>query len=429
MNCHPLERIYEKESHMQFAFLTPQGSSSHEQPVEIVERKGIGHPDTLADFIAETFSNMYSQQCLALFGGIPNHWVDKVVLSGAQAKVTFGEARFLKPITAYLFGKVTRSVGGVVIDIEQLFHHAVQSVFEAVFGKNNPIGKHVTIKIDTNDGIGSEHPPSFYAPLDPQQLPSFGSELFANDTGVGCAYAGYSETEQLVILLENFINSTNFKTLFPETGYDVKVFARRHDRDVHITVCVPFIAEKTASLRLYQEKRNHIQQLLLEKAKQICPTLRPTLQLNTKDTAYYAYLTVFGTALDKGDYGVVGRGNRYNGVIPSHRGVSMEAVNGKNPLHHTGKLYNVLAYEIASHIARCFHTEVVVSISTNNGCSLYQPTFISIQAVKDIMAQERYIRELISSFLSQLGALSEKIINANPVAAHIHRFTYLTAEE
>ena len=47
------------------------------EPVEMVERKGIGHPDTLADVIASAFSNKYSLYCIDAFGFIANHWVDK----------------------------------------------------------------------------------------------------------------------------------------------------------------------------------------------------------------------------------------------------------------------------------------------------------------------------------------------------------------
>ncbi|MCX7841342.1 MAG: methionine adenosyltransferase, partial [Anaerolineae bacterium] len=39
-------------------------------PVEIVERKGIGHPDSLCDGMAERISVEYSKWCLEHFGMI-----------------------------------------------------------------------------------------------------------------------------------------------------------------------------------------------------------------------------------------------------------------------------------------------------------------------------------------------------------------------
>ena len=53
---------------------------SHQElyDVEVVERKGIGHPDSLADILAESFSNDYSLYCLENFGTVLNYWFDKV---------------------------------------------------------------------------------------------------------------------------------------------------------------------------------------------------------------------------------------------------------------------------------------------------------------------------------------------------------------
>ena len=50
--------------------------------IEIVERKGIGHPDTLADKIAEECSRIYSLYCMEHFGCILHHNVDKVYIGG-----------------------------------------------------------------------------------------------------------------------------------------------------------------------------------------------------------------------------------------------------------------------------------------------------------------------------------------------------------
>lgn len=38
---------------------------------EVVERKGLGHPDTLADGIAEIVEIEYAKYCLNMFGYIP----------------------------------------------------------------------------------------------------------------------------------------------------------------------------------------------------------------------------------------------------------------------------------------------------------------------------------------------------------------------
>lgn len=58
-------------------------------------------------------------------------------------------------------------------------------------------------------------------------------------------------------------------------------------------------------------------------------------------------LTVTGTSAESGDDGEVGRGNRVSGLITPYRCMTMEAVAGKNPLTHVGKLHNLMASRIS----------------------------------------------------------------------------------
>ena len=62
------------------------------------------------------------------------------------------------------------------------------------------------------------------------------------------------------------------------------------------------------------------------------------------------YLTLLGTSAEQGDSGQVGRGNRVCGLISLNRPMSVEAAAGKNPVSHVGKIYNVLAHELAMRI-------------------------------------------------------------------------------
>ena len=50
---------------------------------EIVERKGLGHPDSLADGLANAISVSYSKHCLKNFGYVLHHNVDKLYIGGA----------------------------------------------------------------------------------------------------------------------------------------------------------------------------------------------------------------------------------------------------------------------------------------------------------------------------------------------------------
>lgn len=65
-----------------------------QEPVEIVERKGIGHPDTLCDRAAEEFSIALSQYYREHFGAILHHNTDKALLVAGRAHATFGPDTF-----------------------------------------------------------------------------------------------------------------------------------------------------------------------------------------------------------------------------------------------------------------------------------------------------------------------------------------------
>ena len=60
---------------------------------EIVERKGIGHPDTLSDALAERLSNAYSKYTLKHFGAVLHHNFDKVGMMGGKCSVEFGSGK------------------------------------------------------------------------------------------------------------------------------------------------------------------------------------------------------------------------------------------------------------------------------------------------------------------------------------------------
>jgi S-adenosylmethionine synthetase len=75
------------------------------------------------------------------------------------------------------------------------------------------------------------------------------------------------------------------------------------------------------------------------------------ISVNAADTTESVYLTVTGTSAESGDDGEVGRGNRITGLITPCRPMTLEAAAGKNPVSHVGKIYNVVARQIAELLA------------------------------------------------------------------------------
>lgn len=75
-----------------------------EQSVEIVERKGQGHPDYMADGISEYASLYLSRYYLSTFGVILHHNVDKTLVVGGQARPIFGGGEVIQPIYILVSG-------------------------------------------------------------------------------------------------------------------------------------------------------------------------------------------------------------------------------------------------------------------------------------------------------------------------------------
>src|SRR5512133_1598860 len=88
--------------------------------VEIVERKGIGHPDTICDALAETLSRNLCRAYQHRFGRVLHHNVDKALLSGGQAAPAFGGGSVTAPIRIFLAGRAITTVGNEVIPVDEI---------------------------------------------------------------------------------------------------------------------------------------------------------------------------------------------------------------------------------------------------------------------------------------------------------------------
>ena len=61
--------------------------------MEVVERKGIGHPDTICDSLVEAVSVALNCMYLAELGAIPHYNIDKALLIAGQCAKGFGWGR------------------------------------------------------------------------------------------------------------------------------------------------------------------------------------------------------------------------------------------------------------------------------------------------------------------------------------------------
>jgi S-adenosylmethionine synthetase len=68
---------------------------------EMAERKGIGHPDTICDSIAEEVSIALSKYYLNEFGSILHYNVDKALLVGGKSLPAYNGGEIVQPMELY----------------------------------------------------------------------------------------------------------------------------------------------------------------------------------------------------------------------------------------------------------------------------------------------------------------------------------------
>jgi S-adenosylmethionine synthetase len=300
-------------------------------PVEIVERKGVGHPDSLCDGIAERISREYSSWCLKDFGVQLHHNFDKVQLVAGEVDVYFGGGEVIRPIRIQIAGRGTPSYNGRKVPMDTIAIEAARAHVRETMRYLDPV-KHMVI--DSYAGRGAA------------ELVSMVEHVTANDTSFGVSHWPRSVLEDVVYHTANFVNYELIDQ-FP-VGEDVKVMGLRNNGDIILTVALPFIATEIKDVTEYVEVKNAARMAVQGYVDETY-THRVRVDVNTADQEKRGdyYLTLTGTSAECGDDGAVGRGNRVNGVIAPFRAASLEAACGKNPVSHVGKLYNVLALQAA----------------------------------------------------------------------------------
>jgi S-adenosylmethionine synthetase len=225
----------------------------------------------------------------------------------------------------------------------------------------------------------------------------------ANDTSVGVGFAPLSPTEKAVMDVEQLLNSSKFKKKYPEVGEDVKVMGLRIKDKLNITVAAAMVSGKIPDASHYEsvvgEVRSKVEDLL-SKGK-----MQASLRLNSGDDPKRGsyYLTVTGTSAEQGDDGNTGRGNRVNGLISPMRQYSMEATAGKNPVNHTGKLFNAVAILAADRITKEVPgvREAYVRILSRIGSPIDQPQIASAAVVLEKGRSFSQVRPEVQSVLDE----------------------------
>ncbi|MEM2907482.1 MAG: methionine adenosyltransferase, partial [Candidatus Odinarchaeota archaeon] len=155
---------------------------------------------------------------------------------------------------------------------------------------------------------------------------------------------------------------------------------------IKLTLAAAMISTLIPDLDHYLNVKEQVKNDVLDLAAKITER-EITVDVNTADIVDRnnpcVYITVTGTSAENGDDGQVGRGNRANGLITPFRTMSLEATSGKNPVSHVGKIYNVLAMDIADQIVEKISgvKEVYIRILSQIGKPIDQPLVANAQVI------------------------------------------------
>lgn len=392
--------------------------------VEVVERKGSGHPDTLADGVAEAISRAYSRYCLDTFGAILHHNTDKTALLGGAAHAAFGHGELTSPIQVLVNGRITTALGEQVIPVEDIVTTAAtQFLGEALPLLDTDRWVRVRTRLTQESSPGAVACPDggqqaasrqrWFAPRSLDDLAER-HRLFANDTSAGVGYAPLGIAEQLAVAIESHLSSEAFRAAHPCYGTDIKLMVVRHGGTVHLTACVPQLSEHTPDLATYLTRRAQVRELIGQVARQVAPDHQVEVSVNTRDqdddTHPELYLTVTGSSIESGDEGVVGRGNRTNGLISMLRPWSAEGVSGKNPVYHVGKLYNLAAAEAARRLYERTGAACAVALISQSGRDLHDPWQAVVQTSDPDPIPPALARDTIDEVMAGLDDLRSLLL-------------------
>jgi S-adenosylmethionine synthetase len=387
---------------------------------EVVERKGQGHPDTLADALGEELSIAYSKYTLEKFGVILHHNFDKVGLMGGCANVRFGGGIIEEPIRILLNGRASCSFDEEKIPVREIMEQVVFNFIKDKFPMLD-VKKDIRLLYEVTTGSspgrvenekGYRH--SWFTPKSISDLSEL-TFLACNDTSMGCSFAGHTITEKIVYELEYYLNSRTIKNKYPWIGNDIKIMAfSENDEKVNLTMAIPQISSYVQSMVEYKANVELLYSIITDFiANRWGRNIETSISINTRDKFVSnnidVYLTYTGSSIEMGDEGFVGRGNRIGGLITPNRPYTMEGICGKNPVYHTGKMYSIASYEIAQQLKNKFNLDSNVFLIGQSGHSLARPWKTILQYNADI--DKNIVEKIVYGVLDNFKYITERIIS------------------
>jgi len=195
---------------------------------EICEHKGIGHPDSICDGVAEAASQALCRAYLDSYGAVQHYNVDKALLVGGEAEPHFGGGKVIKPVRLILCGRATPLPTSTSQDVQAVISSAAQTY----------LAKHLRV---SSDLFQIEIAVRNGSPNLQQVFARGAAVVIANDTSFGVGFAPLSRLEQTVLEIAKLLKSAEFRSTFPAAGDDFKIMGRRVDAPMAFTIALAFI--------------------------------------------------------------------------------------------------------------------------------------------------------------------------------------------
>ena len=367
--------------------------------VEMAERKGMGHPDTICDEITEQISKELCQYYLKEFGAIMHHNVDKALLVGGQSKPAYGGGKVIQPISLIIAGRATAQIKDKKIPVEDI---AIETAKKWLQKNIRHLDAAKDIKITSNIRSGSADLVELFKRFGKGDMP------LANDTSFGAGFYPKTPLEETIIMIDTLLNDPTTKIQFPFIGEDTKVMGVKAYSKRYFTIAMAMIDTYITDLNDYISKKEAVKAYIIHSLE----LTDAEVHINTADdyNNESIYLTVTGTSAEHGDDGQVGRGNRINGLITPYHPMSLEATSGKNPLNHTGKIYNYFAMDLSRAIVESkFADYARVFIVSQIGKPIDEPQLLHVQ-LKNKNADNKTIERFAKEKLKELSKYWDRIL-------------------
>ena len=376
--------------------------------IEIVERKGIGHPDSISDGIAESVSEALCKMYMDELGGVLHHNTDEVQITAGESSPVFGGGEIIKPIDILLTGRGVSEYEGHKLPLDTVAIEAAKEFLDDCV-INLDVNRDTIVQCKIGHGSGD-----LVDVFKREGAPS------SNDTSFGVGYAPFSEVETIVFETEKLLNSKAFKKDHPGVGEDIKVMGLREGDKITLTIGCAMVSrylnDRDEYIACRESLKDIVNDLALKYTDRELEVFVNTADNDdaTDESGYY--LTVTGTSAEMGDDGSVGRGNRANGLITPCRPMSMEATSGKNPINHVGKIYNILSNEIANDVVANVEgiKQINLMILSQIGKPIDQPKAASAGLILedgyDMDKVSPQVNKIIDNWLEDISSITEKVV-------------------